>query len=63
VWLGQQKLFQEQKTKAQQCVISRQLFRDLTSAEIEELVEIARMGITTADIEKMRKKKQKDVTE
>jgi len=58
VWLGQQKIFQEQKNKAQQHVIARQVFRDLTEQEIDETVEIARMGISNADLEKMRKKQQ-----
>lgn len=63
MWLGQQKLFQEQKTKARMNVLARNIFKDLTTAEVEELVEIAKMGITMTDIEKMKKQKPKDVVQ
>lgn len=60
VWLGQQKLFQEQKTKAQKNVLARNIFKDLTTAEVEELVEIANMGIQVSDIAKLKKQQVKD---
>jgi len=44
-------------------VLARNIFKDLTTAEVEELVEIAKMGITMTDIEKMKKQKPKDVVQ
>lgn len=60
VWLGEQAQFQEQTSKAKQKILARQVFRDLTEQEIDEIVEIARMGIKEADIDKIRKKQIKD---
>lgn len=60
VWLGEQPQFQEQTTKAKQHILARQVFRDLTEAEIAEIVEIARMGIKQSDIDRIRKKQVRE---
>lgn len=53
VWLGQQEQFLEQTAKAKQRILARNIFRDLTEAEVDEVVEIARMGISQEDIDAM----------
>jgi hypothetical protein len=60
VWLKDQELFQEQTSRKKQIIIARQLFRDLTEKEVEEIVDIARMGIDISDIEGAHKKWLKD---
>jgi len=60
VWLGEQKQFIEIDHKAKQRILARQIFRDLTEGEIDEVVETARMGLKLADIEKMKQKHTKD---
>lgn len=60
VWLGEQRQFHEQETKPKQRILARQIFRDLTEGEIDEVVETARMGLKLADIDKMKKKHTKD---
>lgn len=53
-WLGQQKEFKEAtKNKKQQAVLAQNLFPQFTSAEITDIVEIARMGMDYSTIEKM----------
>jgi hypothetical protein len=60
VWLGQQKQFMALEKKAERRALARQVFRDLTEAEVDEIVVIADMGIKPEDIEKLTKKKAAD---
>jgi hypothetical protein len=60
VWLGQQKQFKDLQKKSERTALCRQIFRDLTSAEVDELVVIADMGIDLKTIETIKKKQQAD---
>jgi hypothetical protein len=60
VWLGKQKQFTVLEKKAERRALARQVFRDLTEAEVDEIVVIADMGINPEDIEKLSKKKATD---
>lgn len=51
VKLGKMEIFQEAGTKSRQRVIARQKFRQYTEAEVDEIVEIARMGISFDDLQ------------
>lgn len=55
VWLRSQPEFMEAPNKKQQHIIARQIFRDLTENEVDEIVEIARMDIDLEAIDEMRK--------
>jgi hypothetical protein len=60
VWLGQQKQYTDHVKKAERRVVARNVFRDLTEAEVDEIVTIADMGITTTDIDKLTTRKVAD---
>jgi hypothetical protein len=62
-WLGQQPLFNNAGNKGQQRVVARNVFKDLTEAEIDEVVEIARMGIQLEDITKLKQQQVKESKE
>jgi len=51
VKLGELPVFQTAPNKKRQRIIARQMFRNLTEAEIDEVVEIARMGISFDDLQ------------
>jgi hypothetical protein len=51
VELGKKKVFKQAETKAKQRIIARQMFRQYTEAEIGEIVEIARMGISLEQLQ------------
>ena len=60
VWLGQQKQYTDHMKKAERRALSRQIFADLTEAEIDEIVVIADMGIKLEDIDRIKKKHHDD---
>jgi intein/homing endonuclease len=60
VWLGQQKQYTVLEKKAERRALARQVFRDLTEAEVDEIVVIADMKINPEDIAKLTKKKAAD---
>jgi len=59
-WLGQQKQFKDAKNRKQQTVLAQNLFSQFTSAEIADIVEIARMGMDYSEIEKLAAKRHKE---
>lgn len=54
IWLRTRPEFMEVGNKKKQRIIARQLFRDLTEQEIDEIVEIARMDIGLEELEKLK---------
>jgi len=60
VWLRSQPVFIEAGNKKKQRIMARQIFRDLTESEIDDIVEIARMDIGLNELDTMRKEHQKD---
>jgi len=51
VRLGELPVFQNAPNKKRQRIIARQMFRNMTEQEIDEIVEIARMGISFEDLQ------------
>jgi hypothetical protein len=51
VKLGELPIFQNAPNKKRQRIIARQMFRNMTEQEIDEIVEIARMGISFEDLQ------------
>lgn len=51
VKLGELPVFQNAPNKKRQRIIARQMFRNMTEQEIDEIVEIARMGISFEDLQ------------
>jgi hypothetical protein len=51
VKLGELPVFQNSPNKKRQRIIARQMFRNMTEQEIDEIVEIARMGISFDDLQ------------
>jgi hypothetical protein len=60
LWLRNQKLFQEQTSKKKKRIIARQLFKDLTENEVDEIVEIASMEVDLSQIQGAKDKWKKD---
>jgi len=54
IWLRTRPEFMEAGNKKKQRIIARQLFRDLTEQEIDEVVEVARMEIGLEELGKLR---------
>jgi len=59
LWLKKQKIYEKATSRKKQIIVARQLFSQLTTAEIEEIVELTRMELDVEEVKKAQKKSEK----